>query len=156
MNRFVLAALGIAAFLPSAAEAQAADAAGTVRGFYVPSIWNPLEEGNLSPMTGPALALFQKSAKMSAESGETGCVDFVVTVGGQDYDDQEIARTVRTEETGTTAKGDTLVTALFRIFPDDPADQEIRWTMREVDGAWKVADIESPEGDWRLSTLPCE
>jgi hypothetical protein len=152
MVRHLAFTLACLAGLVPAGPAFAAGAAETVRGFYAPTVWNPLETDDVSRMTGPALALFQRSAKASAESGEMGCIDFVVTVGGQDFDDEEIARTIETEETGRDAAGDTLVTARFKSF-DEP--QEMRWTMREEGGVWKVADLESPADDWKLSTLPC-
>ncbi|WP_210168471.1 hypothetical protein [Aureimonas sp. Leaf460] len=156
MKRAVLVTLGLAAGLLSlAGAASAEEAAEAVRALYAP-VWNPLEGEDLSKLTGPALALFEKSAKVSAETGEAGCVDFVVTVGGQDFDDEEVARTIETVETGRSPEGDALVTARFRSFPDGDADQEIRWTMRQVGGAWKVADIESPLDEWKLSTFPCD
>lgn len=156
MKRAAFLSLGLIAGLLAATGAPAAeDAAEAVRAFYAPTVWNPLENDDLSKLTGPALDLFQRSARQSAESGEMGCIDFVVTVGGQDFDDETVAETIRTEETGRTAAGDTLVSAHFRSFAEDEADQEIRWTMRQVDGAWKVADIESPADDWSLSSFPC-
>lgn len=151
----VLSLCVFAGMAAATGTAMAADAVETVRSFYAPEVWNPLESDDLSRLTGPALTLFQKSAAAAAEGGEMGCIDFVVTVGGQDYDDEEVAKTIRAAETGRTPEGDTQVTARFRAFPDATAEEEIRWTMRDVDGAWKVADIESPADDWKLSTFPC-
>lgn len=153
MSRFAAALLAATFAVPGAALA--ADAAATVKAFYVPAIWNPLEGEDLSAMTGPAKVLFEKSAKVSADSGEMGCIDFVVTVAAQDYDDAEIARTLKVADTATEANGDHEVVATFKNFD---APQTITWTMRPVGGAWKVADIASsdPDAAWRLSEMSCE
>ncbi|KQT45110.1 hypothetical protein ASG43_12450 [Aureimonas sp. Leaf454] len=140
--------LALSVIHPALAEG----AAETVRGFYAPTVWNPLESEDVSGLTGPALALFRRSAELSAQAGEMGCVDFVVTVGGQDYDEEEIATTIETEVTGRDDAGDTEVTARFQLFGER---REMRWTMREDGDRWKVADLESPDDDWKLSTLPC-
>lgn len=152
MNRALVLSLGL---LAATGPAAAQDVAAAVRALYAPTVWNPLESDDLSKLTGPALALFERNAAQSAESGEMGCIDFVVTVGGQDFDEEEVARSIRTEVAGITSEGDAQVEAHFRSFPGEEADQEIRWTMREVDGVWKVADIESPADNWILSTFPC-
>jgi hypothetical protein len=139
------AAFGIAliALVPAA---EAADALETVRAFYVPSIWNPLE-GGIEATTGPALAVLEKNEAQT----EAACIDFVPTVGGQDYDDAAIGKTLKLQDTGRGTSGATEISATFQLFDEK---QEILWTMVEEAGDWKVADIASSE--WRLSEIPCE
>ena len=152
MSRFLAALLAATFAVPGAALA--ADAAATVKAFYVPTVWNPLEGDDLSAMTGAAKDLFEKSAKVSAESGEMGCIDFVVTVAAQDYDEAEIAKTVTVADTATEANGDHTVVATFKNFG---SPQTITWTMRPVGGAWKVADIASGDeiATWVLAEMSC-
>jgi hypothetical protein len=44
------------------------------------------------------------------------------------------------------------VTANFTLFRQP---HEVEWSLEEVDGVWKVADIASRTGNWRLSGLRC-
>ena len=143
MLRSAVFGLALLALSPAA---QAADALETVRGLYVPTIWNPLE-GRIDVTTGPALALLEKNAKQT----EANCFDFVVTVDGQDFDEAEVGRTLALEDTGRGADGATEIRARFQIFGQP---QEVFWTMVEEKGGWKVADIVGKE--WRLSEFECE
>ena len=147
-----LSALVFAAAMAMPSAASAASALETVRGLYVPTIWNPLEEDSLSGVTEPALAVFRKSAA-SATDGEVGCIDFVVTADGQDYDDAEIAKSLELKDRGEDANGDTEIAARFDLFSEP---HEVVWTMREEDGVWKVADIASKTSRWRLSEMTCQ
>lgn len=82
---------------------------------------------------------------------ETVCIDFVFSIDGQDFDLEEIARTLKLDE---TVKGDTAtVLAHFNNF-DQPT--EIEWTLKHDAGVWLVSDIASVANDWRVSTMTCE
>ena len=49
------------------------------------------------------------------------------------------------------------MTAKFSLFENQPDSQrEIVWSLKNVDGAWKVSDIESKTSDWKLSELDCK
>jgi stress response protein SCP2 len=64
----------------------------------------------------------------------------------------------RTLEFSETVMGDEgEVTATFEHFPDQQNDPStIVWTLRRIDGEWKVADIASPGRGWRLSAFDCD
>ncbi len=49
------------------------------------------------------------------------------------------------------------VTATFSLFPEEDGggQREMHWTLKKVDGKWKVADITSKTSDWTLSQLEC-
>jgi hypothetical protein len=50
------------------------------------------------------------------------------------------------------------VTATFTLFPDDQASskREVVWTLKDVSGAWKAADIASKTSGWKLSEVTCQ
>ena len=48
------------------------------------------------------------------------------------------------------------VTATFSLFDGQPdSEREILWSLTNVDGDWKVSDIESRTNDWKLSAFDC-
>lgn len=123
---------------PGALAQTAVDA---VRAFYTDPPFDMFEPANWDQLTGPALATMKKNA-----AGEDGsCVDFMPVVDGQDYDAAEIIRTLK-----LTDKGGGSVRAEFKLFGED---RKLDWTMEEVDGTWKVADIASQTGEWTLGAL---
>ena len=69
----------------------------------------------------------------------------------------ELARTLELTE---AIDGDNAtVTARFTLFPgsaDENAKREMRWSLKQIDGAWLVADIESVTNAWKLSDIKCE
>lgn len=143
-------AAAVAMLLP--APASAGPASDAVRFFYAP----PNFEGDRAlrdRFVDPARAIFEANDKMSSGE-EVGCIDFGLAVDAQDYDEAEIARSLDlSEETsGATAE----VTATFRLFPDEQGSRrEILWSLAREDGEWKVSDIASLSGDWRLSEFDC-
>lgn len=146
--RFVLTLILSAIALP----AIAGPASDAVRYFYSPEV-NDLDPANRSRFTDPALAKLAEYDKSSSDGTEVGCIDWVLALDAQDFDDAELAKSLKLEE---TVEGDkATVTARFRLFADDASSREIIWDMTKVDGAWKVADIASPASDWRLSALDC-
>lgn len=141
--RFLYLALLLAATPVLAPHALAQTAEETVRGFYGDPPFDFFEPGNWRELTGPALATVKKNAE--APGGEVGCLDFMPTVDGQDYDAAEIARTLT-----LTDEGGGSVLATFKMFGED---RRLHWSMQKEKGAWKVADLASETGDWRLGAL---
>lgn len=147
MNRCCLAAL----FAFAAFPAFAGPASDAVRFFYVPVRWEADPQFR-DRFVEPAKTLFDLNDK--APEGEIGCVDFGPGIDAQDYDDATIKKTLKLDE---QVDGDgATVTARFQLFPEgEGAEREMRWTLRNVGGAWKIADIESVSSGWRLSELNC-
>lgn len=103
----------------------------------------------------PASDVLEQSDKMSNGGEEVGCIDFGLAVDGQDYDDAEIARTLKLNE---KIDGDNAaVTASFTLFQggDDTAGRQVEWTLKRVGIDWKVSDISSATSDWKLSEFDC-
>lgn len=141
---FAALALALSTWPAGAAGEGAVEA---VRAFYVP----PFEaENEPDRFTGAGRAALERGIGERTDD-EVGCIDFSIALGGQDYDEEAIARTLHLtahpQDDGTER-----VTAEFTLF-DEPS--MVVWEMREVDGAWKVADVSSEAGQWRLSGL-CE
>ncbi len=140
--RFASALLPL--LLGAAAPALAADGAlDAVRAFYT----EPLaDERDPALFTGAARETIEKDL-----SAESGCIGFSFVFNGQDFDEAEVARTLKlAEEPG--ADGAQAVTARFDNFGQP---QEVVWTMRQTEGAWKVADVTiafEGDDDWTLST----
>ena len=63
----------------------------------------------------------------------------------------------KTLKLAETVDGDTAeVTATFSLFPEgDDSKREMVWSLKKVDGKWKVADITSKTSNWTLSALEC-
>ena len=123
--------------------------------FYSPPKYEPDVELR-GRFADPAKALFELNDKSLANDQEVGCLDFSPGIDAQDYDDAEIARTLKLDE--AIAGNEAKVTATFNLFQDTSEDnrREIIWTLKEVDGTWLVADIESVSGKWKLSDIKCE
>lgn len=80
------------------------------------------------------------------------CIDFGLHISGQDYDEKEIARTLRIE---AKLDGDRAVVAVrFRNFGKP---NQFRYDLERSGDAWKIADIASEAADsrWRLSSVRC-
>lgn len=141
------------AFLLASSPALAGPASDAVRFFYTP----PTFEADASlreRFVDPAKAKFEENDKLSA-TNEIGCIDWVLAIDAQDYDDQALAKSLRLDETvaGDTAR----VTASFKQFDDpDAAPTVVEWSLKQVGGQWKIADIESKTNEWKLSELDCD
>ena len=80
------------------------------------------------------------------------CIDFGLHIIGQDYDEREIARTLRLE---TRQEGErAVVEARFRSLS---IANHFRFDFVRASEGWKIADIASLTRDhrWRLSATPC-
>jgi len=130
----------------------AGPASDAVRFFYAPDA-NETDPANRDRFTDPALSKLAEYDASTQNGEELGCIDWVMAIDAQDVDEDELAKTLTLEE---KLSGDAAtVTARFRLFADSPSDREVVWSLRKVDGAWKVADIASPVSDWRLSEIDC-
>lgn len=149
-----------------AAVAAGGDAASFVRGLYESDpIYNPLADEPVgAKMTGKALKVLKKSEKESIEGEGAGCIDWVLTVNAQDWDDATVRRTLEVkEEPGATGDAAKVTASLIGYeFDGIPADQQTRtvieYDLRKVDGAWRIADMAARENAnseelWRLSKL---
>lgn len=138
--------------LMSATVAFAGPASDAVKFFYAPDA-NETDPANRTRFAEPALSKLAEYDR-SAEAGELGCIDWVMAIDAQDVDEAELARTLKLEEQVTG--DDATVTAHFSLFPaPDDGERTVVWTLKKVDGAWKVSDIASPDSEWRLSQLEC-
>ena len=147
--RPILLAAAIALLPGLAAAGPASD---LVKSFYAP-VGFEADPANRDKFVAPARDIFDQADK-SATPGEVGCIDFVLAIDAQDFDQGEIDRTLKLDE---KISGDSAaVKATFNVFPDDPdSKRSIDWTLRKVGGLWKIADIASKSSDWRLSEFDC-
>lgn len=84
------------------------------------------------------------------DRAENLCIDFAITSSGQDYDDKEIARTLRIETKAGASR--VAVDVRFRNFGEP---NHIRYDFVRAGELWKIADIASLSHRWRLSKLRC-
>jgi hypothetical protein len=122
--------------------------ADAVRYFYR-NIGSETEPDNRGRFTGAAEAALDIN-EQAASAGGGSCIDFILALDSQDLDQSEIDASLNLTEavSGPTA----LVTADFTLFRQP---HRVEWSLQQVDGVWKVADIASQAGGWRLSTLKC-
>jgi hypothetical protein len=122
--------------------------ADAVRYFYR-NIGSETEPDNRDRFTGLARAALDAN-QQAANMGGTGCIDFILALDSPDLDQGEINSSLVLTEAmnGPSAN----VTANFTLFRQP---HEVEWSLEEVDGVWKVADIASRTGNWRLSGLRC-
>lgn len=139
----------VSVFVLPAAPVFAGDASLAVQYFYDHlGAESGLE--NRDRFAGPALE-FLNAADAAWNRDETLCLDFGFPVDAQDFDDAEIARTLKLDETvdGDTAR----VVARFNNFGEP---SEVEWMLEQTTAGWQVSDVVSTANDWRLSTLSCE
>ncbi|MEQ1953325.1 hypothetical protein [Mesorhizobium sp. CN2-181] len=150
MFRMAFVGLGLSLLTAPALAGPAADA---VRYFYSP-VTSESDPQNRERFTDPAKKIFEQNDAAVEGGEEIGCIDFALAVDAQDLDDGEVSRTLRLDE--KVSGGDATVTAYFNLFPGEPeSKREIVWTLKKVGGDWKVADIESPQNQWKLSEFDC-
>ncbi|MBN9438368.1 hypothetical protein [Bosea sp. (in: a-proteobacteria)] len=80
------------------------------------------------------------------------CIDFGLHINGQDFDEAEIARSLRLEARQEGERA--VVEARFRSFGKP---NHFRFEFLRSGESWKIADIASlaPDERWRLSATPC-
>jgi hypothetical protein len=122
--------------------------ADAVRYFYS-NIGSETEPDNRDRFTGLARAALDAN-QQAANSGGASCIDFILALDSQDLDQNEIDSSLALNETENGPSAN--VTASFTLFRQP---HEVEWSLQEVDGVWKVSDIASRTGNWRLSGLKC-
>jgi hypothetical protein len=145
------AALSIAA--PPAAFA--GPASNAVKFFYVPEVKFEADAKYRDRFTEPVTRLFDLNDQAARNlPDEVPCIDFAPGLDAQDYDEKTVAKTLKLAETLDGDRAE--VTATFSLFPEgDNSKREMVWSLKKVDGRWKIADITSKTSGWTLSALEC-
>jgi Protein of unknown function (DUF3828) len=147
----LVAALSIA--LP--ATAFAGPASNAVKFFYVPAVKFEADEQYRDRFTEPVIKRFELNDEATKKNpDEVACIDFDPGLDAQDFDQNTVSKTLKLDE---VVAGDSAeVTATFNLFPEgDDSKREMVWSLKKVDGAWKISDITSKTSDWTLSQLEC-
>jgi hypothetical protein len=152
MRLIVLAAaLSIAA----PAASLAGPASNAVKFFYVPEVKFEADAKYRERFTEPVTKLFDLNDQAQKNKpDEVPCIDFAPGLDAQDFDQKTVAKTLKLSE---AVDGDSAeVTATFSLFPEgDDSKREMVWSLKKLDGKWKVADIASKSSGWTLSALEC-
>ncbi|RWD93820.1 DUF3828 domain-containing protein [Mesorhizobium sp.] len=151
--RPIMLAAAMSIALPVAALAGPASKA--VKFFYVPEVRFEADAKYRDRFTEPVTKLFEANDKAQKEKpDEVSCIDFDPGLDAQDFDQKTVSKTLKLTE---VVNGDTAeVTANFNLFSEgDDSKREMVWSLKKVDGKWKVADITSKTSDWTLSALEC-
>ena len=147
----LVAALSIA--LPVAAFA--GPASDAVKFFYVPAVKFEADEPYRDRFTEPVAKLFGLNDQATKKNpDEVACIDFDPGLDAQDFDQKSVSKTLKLSEKldGDNAE----VTASFSLFSEgDDSKREMVWSLKKIDGKWKISDIASKTSDWTLSALEC-
>ncbi len=139
--------------LPAAAFA--GPASDAVKFFYVPAVKFEAEEQYRDRFTEPVTKLFDLNDQATKKHpDEVACIDFDPGLDAQDFDQKSVSKTLKLSEKrdGDNAE----VTASFSLFSEgDDSKREMVWSLKKIDGKWKVSDIASKTSDWKLSALEC-
>ena len=155
MKRASIAAL-VCLIAPSAAFA--GPASNAVKFFYTPDVRFEPDPKYRDRFTEPVTKLFELNDEAVRKNPDMiACIDFDPGLDAQDFDQETVSKTLKLVE---TLDGDTgTVTATFTLFPADAgmegAGREMVWSVKKVDGKWKIADIASRTNGWTLSQLQC-
>ena len=135
--------------LAMAAGAAAGPASDIVKPFYTGKIGMEASEAMRHLYTEPALSQFAGNDK-AGDAGEMGCIDVGLAVSAQDFDEDEIRRSIKLTE---KVDGDrATVIARFRNFRQPT---EVEWSLRRIGGKWLIADIADRAAGWRFSEFDC-
>jgi hypothetical protein len=144
-----------AACLAFPSLALAGPASNAVRFFYAPTVRFEADAQYRDRFTEPVTKLFALNDEaIRKKPDEVPCIDFDPGLDAQDFDQKTVNRTLKLDEhvDGDSAE----VVATFTLFPEgDDAGREMHWTLKKVDGKWKIADISSKTSNWTLSQLEC-
>lgn len=146
-----VAALSIV--LPAAAFA--GPASDAVKFFYVPAVKFEADAQYRDRFTQPVTRLFDLNDQaIKKHPDEVACIDFDPGLDAQDFDQKSVSKTLKLSE--KLDGDDAEVTASFNLFSEgDDSKREMVWSLRKVDGRWKVSDIASKTSDSKLSALEC-
>lgn len=139
--------------LPAAAFA--GPASDAVKFFYVPAVKFEADEQYRDRFTEPVTKLFELNDQATKKHpDEVACIDFDPGLDAQDFDQKSVSKTLKLSEKrdGDNAE----VTASFSLFSEgDDSKREMVWSLKKIDGKWKISDIASKTSDWKLSALEC-
>ncbi|MER8827381.1 YbjP/YqhG family protein [Mesorhizobium sp. M0938] len=135
--------------------ALAGPASNAVKFFYVPEVKFEADAKYRDRFTEPVTKLFALNDQAQKNRpDEVPCIDFAPGLDAQDYDEKTVAKTLKLSEAVDGERAE--VTVTFNLFPEgDDSKREMVWSLRKVDGKWKVADIASKSSGWTLSALEC-
>ena len=142
--------------LAFATPAFAGPASNAVKFFYTPQVKFEADAKYRDRFTEPVTKLFELNDQAQAKNPDmVACIDFDPGLDAQDFDQKTLDRTLKLVEALNGDEG--TVTATFSLFPDaaEGAQREMVWSVRKVDGKWKIADIASKTNGWTLSQLQC-
>ncbi|MET3582301.1 hypothetical protein ABID19_005360 [Mesorhizobium robiniae] len=147
--------LAVAFSLAVPAAALAGPASNAVKFFYVPEVKFEADAKYRDRFTEPVTRLFDLNDQAQKNRpDEVPCIDFAPGLDAQDYDEKTVAKTLKLSEAVDGERAE--VTVTFNLFPEgDDSKREMVWSLRKVDGKWKVADIASKSSGWTLSALEC-
>jgi len=146
--------IAAAILMTTLSAARAGEPVETVRAFYT-NVVSEVDPEFRSRFVNPAKAKFEENDKLLGDGEEVGCIDWVLSVDAQDYDTTVLAKTLQLTEKKDGQKA--TVTAKFDLFEDQPdSAREVVWSLEKVNGEWKVSDIASKTGGWKLSELKCQ
>ncbi|UCI32960.1 DUF3828 domain-containing protein [Mesorhizobium sp. B4-1-4] len=137
------------------AAAWAGSASDAVKFFYVPQVKFEADAQYRDRFTEPVTKLFDLNDQAAKKNpDQVACIDFDPGLDAQDFDQKTVSKTLKLSE---TVDGDTAqVVANFNLFSEgDDSPREMHWSLKKVDGKWKVSDIASKTSDWTLSQLEC-
>ena len=144
MKRFILSA----ALALLAAPAFAQDPTEAVQFFYNDP-GSELSTENRDRFVGKAKDVLDAADK-EADSDNGPCIDFMMSVDGQDFDDDELKKSLNLA--GGIAGDTATVKATFKQFGEDA---EIIWSLEKAGDGWKISDIASPKNEWKLTGIDC-
>jgi hypothetical protein len=145
--------------ISSPVTAFAGPASDAVKFFYTPEVKFEADAQYRSRFTEPVTKLFELNDAASKKNpDQLACIDFDPGLDAQDFDQDAVNKSIKLSE---AVNGDTAeVTATFTLLPDDgsgddDSGREMVWSMKKIDGQWKIADISSRTHNWKLSELGC-
>ncbi|SDA67451.1 DUF3828 domain-containing protein [Mesorhizobium qingshengii] len=150
-----LTALSAALSIALPAAAFAGPASDAVKFFYVPAVKFEADEQYRDRFTEPVTKLFDLNDQATKKHpDEVACIDFDPGLDAQDFDQKSVSKTLKLSEKrdGDNAE----VTASFSLFSEgDDSKREMVWSLKKIDGKWKISDIASKTSAWKLSALEC-
>ncbi|MGB8816872.1 MAG: hypothetical protein WCC66_03015 [Rhizobiaceae bacterium] len=141
--------LFVAAMLATAAAPAFAETPTEAVSFFYKDPGSELSPENRDRFIGKAKEMLDLSS-MDEESESGPCVNFMLSLGAQDFDEVELEKSLVFAE--AIAGDQATVKATFEFF-DEPG--EIIWSLERAGETWKISDIASTKDDWKLSTLDC-
>lgn len=150
-----LTVLAAALSIAAPAASLAGPASNAVKFFYMPEVKFEADAKYRERFTEPVTKLFDLNDQAQKNKpDEVPCIDFAPGLDAQDFDQKTVAKTLKLSE---AVDGDSAeVTATFSLFPEgDDSKREMVWSLKKLDGKWKVADIASKSSGWTLSALEC-